>query len=40
MVEKAKEENISLNQFVLYQLSRGVGYKEGIIRTRNDFGGT
>ena len=25
--EKAKEENISLNQFILYQLSRGMGYK-------------
>lgn len=25
--EKAKEENISLNQFILYQLSRGIGYK-------------
>lgn len=26
LAEKAKEENISLNQFILYQLSRGVGY--------------
>lgn len=25
--EKAKEENISLNQFILYQLSRGIGYR-------------
>lgn len=25
--EKAKEENISLNQFILYQLSRGMRYK-------------
>ncbi|MDA8228660.1 MAG: toxin-antitoxin system HicB family antitoxin [Desulfitobacterium hafniense] len=25
--EKAKEENVSLNQFILYQLSRGIGYK-------------
>lgn len=27
LAEKAKEEDISLNQFVLYQLSRGIGYK-------------
>jgi len=27
LAEKANEENISLNQFILYQLSRGVGYK-------------
>ena len=27
LADKAKEENISLNQFILYQLSRGVGYK-------------
>ncbi len=26
LADKAKEENISLNQFILYQLSRGVGY--------------
>jgi len=25
--EKAKEENISLNQFISYQLARGVGYR-------------
>ncbi|OAT80357.1 type II toxin-antitoxin system HicB family antitoxin [Desulfotomaculum copahuensis] len=27
LVEKAKEENVSLNQYINYQLSRGVGYK-------------
>jgi len=27
LAEMAKEENVSLNQFILYQLSRGVGYK-------------
>jgi len=27
LADKAKEENISLNQFILYQLSQGVGYK-------------
>ena len=27
LAQKAKEENISLNQFILYQLSRGVGYR-------------
>ena len=27
LADKAKEENISLNQFILYQLSRGVGFK-------------
>ena len=26
LVEKAKEENVSLNQYVNYQLARGVGY--------------
>lgn len=25
--EKAKEENVSLNQFIIYQLSRGIGRK-------------
>ncbi|NPV53549.1 MAG: type II toxin-antitoxin system HicB family antitoxin [Firmicutes bacterium] len=25
--EKAKEENISLNQFIVYQLARGIGHK-------------
>ena len=28
LVEKAKEENVSLNQYVNYQLSRGVGYNK------------
>ncbi|KJS16407.1 MAG: DNA repair protein [Peptococcaceae bacterium BRH_c4b] len=28
LAEKAKEENVSLNQYVNYQLSRGVGYKK------------
>lgn len=27
LTEKAKEENISLNQFIVYQLARGVGHK-------------
>lgn len=27
LVEKAKEEKVSLNQYINYQLSRGVGYK-------------
>lgn len=26
LVEKAKEENVSLNQYINYQLARGVGY--------------
>lgn len=26
--EKAKEENISLNQFIIYHLSRGIGYQK------------
>ncbi|MFC4769953.1 toxin-antitoxin system HicB family antitoxin [Effusibacillus consociatus] len=26
--EKAKEENVSLNQYINYQLSRGVGYQQ------------
>lgn len=25
--QKAKEENVSLNQFILYHLARGIGYK-------------
>lgn len=28
LVEKAKEDNVSLNQYINYQLSRGVGYKK------------
>ncbi|AGL00104.1 type II toxin-antitoxin system HicB family antitoxin [Desulfoscipio gibsoniae] len=27
LAERAKEENISLNQYISYQLSRGIGYK-------------
>lgn len=27
LVKKAKEEKVSLNQYINYQLSRGVGYK-------------
>jgi antitoxin HicB len=27
LVEKAREENTSLNQFINYQLTRGIGYK-------------
>jgi len=27
LAEKAKEENVSLNQYINYQLSRGIGYK-------------
>lgn len=27
LVEKAKEENVSLNQYINYQLARGVGYQ-------------
>lgn len=26
--EKAKEENVSLNQLIIYQLSRGIGYQK------------
>ncbi len=26
LVEKAREEKVSLNQFIIYQLARGVGY--------------
>ncbi|OLN31872.1 toxin-antitoxin system HicB family antitoxin [Desulfosporosinus metallidurans] len=37
--ERAKEENISLNQFILYQLSRGIGYKvslpNGVVPSHN-----
>lgn len=30
LVEKAKEEKVSLNQYINYQLSRGVGYKNKV----------
>ena len=32
LVEKAKEENVSLNQYINYQLARGVGYPFNIVK--------
>ena len=36
LVEKAKEENVSLNQYINYQLARGVGHPFNAVKSKNN----